>query len=311
MKEIIRSQILDSNESVFFARQLEHIKAAAYDVVYPEFKALSLIPISTEAGPGASSITYRQFDRVGLAKIVAFYGDDLPRSDIKGSEFTAKVRSIGGSFGYNVQEVRQAVMSNRDLPTMKANAARKANDQLVNQIAWFGDSAHGLQGLIYNANVTKGSLTTGNWASATAEQIIGDVNTQISNVLSLTKGVEVPDTYLMPVAQYARIASLLRSSSASDTTVLAFLQKVWPDITFMAVPELAALATVPSTGASTPTNVTICYKRSPEKLTLEIPQPYEQFPAQERNLEFVIPCHSRCGGVIVYYPLSISIGEGC
>lgn len=310
MKEVIRSQMLDSNESIFFARQLEHIKAKAYDVVYPEFMALQLIPVSTEAGPGASSITYQQFDRVGLAKIVAFYGDDLPRSDVKGAEFTAKVRSIAGSFGYNLQEIRSAVMAKRDLTGMKANAARKSNDQLVNQIAWFGDTANGLNGLLYADNVTKGSLTTGTWMTATAAQIVADVNKLISDMIALTKGVEVPDTLLMPVDRYARIASLIYTT-ASDTTVLEFLQKVWPNISFKAVPELGALATVPSTGAAGPVAVVVLYKMSAEKLTLEIPQTYEQLPVQERNLEFVVPTHSRCGGVIVYYPLSVSIGEGC
>jgi hypothetical protein len=54
----------------------------------------------------------------------------------------------------------------------------------------------------------------------------------------------------------------------------------------------------------------IVYRKDPDVLTLEIPQPFEQFPAQERNLEFVVPAHSRIGGVIVYYPLAIDITEG-
>jgi len=31
---------------------------------------------------------------------------------------------------------------------------------------------------------------------------------------------------------------------------------------------------------------------------------FEQLPVQERGLEYVVPCHSRIGGVIIYYPLS-------
>ncbi len=54
----------------------------------------------------------------------------------------------------------------------------------------------------------------------------------------------------------------------------------------------------------------ITYKRSPDKLTLELPQLFEQFAAQERNLEFVVPAHGRIGGVIIYYPLSVNIVEG-
>lgn len=49
---------LDANESIFFERELEHVKARSYDIKYPEFKATMLIPVSTEAGPGAETITY-------------------------------------------------------------------------------------------------------------------------------------------------------------------------------------------------------------------------------------------------------------
>ena len=308
-KEVIRSQNLDASESAFFARQLEYIKAKSYDIVYPEFKALSLIPISTEAGPGAETITYQQYDSVGLAKIINSYADDMPRSDIKGAEFSARVRSIGGSYGYSIQEIRAASMAGLPLQQRKANAARQANDQLVNRIAWFGDTLHGLNGLIYHPNTTKAGVPNGDWvATATPDEIIEDVNTILSGIMDLTLGVESADTVLLPVLEYAHIASTPRSTT-SDTTILEFLRRVWPGVSFESVPELKDVNPVPSTGAGTDTNIMIAYRKSSDKLTLEIPQPFEQFPAQERGLEFVVPTHSRVGGVIVYYPLSISIGE--
>lgn len=41
--------------SMFFARELDHVKAQSYDVQYPEFTALNLFPISSEADPGAET----------------------------------------------------------------------------------------------------------------------------------------------------------------------------------------------------------------------------------------------------------------
>lgn len=308
-KEIIRSQNLDSGETVFFARQLEFIKAKAYDVIYPEFMALSMIPISFEAGSGAETITYRQYDEVGMAKISSNYADDLPRSDVKGLEFTAKVRSIVGAFGYSVQDIRRGVMSGIPLEQRKANSARRSNDQLVNQIAWYGDESHGLQGLLFATNVTKGALTTGDWLNVarTADQIIADVNTLLAGIQTTTKGTESAKRVLIPTAEYAKIASMARSST-TDTTVLEFLKKVWPEVEFVRCPEMGELTKNPVTNAVAATKVIVAYDPSPDKLQLEIPQPYEQFPAQERNLEFVVPCHSRCGGVSIYYPKAVSIG---
>ena len=40
MPENIQSVILDANESAFFARELEHVKAKSYDKIYPEYKAI-------------------------------------------------------------------------------------------------------------------------------------------------------------------------------------------------------------------------------------------------------------------------------
>ena len=52
------------------------------------------------------------------------------------------------------------------------------------------------------------------------------------------------------------------------------------------------------------------YKRSPEVLELVIPQDFEQLPPQAKNLAFVVPCHARCGGVVVRYPVAMLYLDG-
>ena len=54
----------------------------------------------------------------------------------------------------------------------------------------------------------------------------------------------------------------------------------------------------------------VAYRRDPEVLTLEVPSDFEQLEAEKRNLEYVIDCIESFGGVIIYYPLSISFGDG-
>ena len=51
--------------SVFFARELDHVKAQSYDVEYPELTALHLFPQTSEADPGAETITYYTYDKTG------------------------------------------------------------------------------------------------------------------------------------------------------------------------------------------------------------------------------------------------------
>ena len=299
----------DAGETFFFARELEYVKSKSYDIEFPEMKAFKLIPISTEAGEGASFITYAQFQETGMARFIESYANDLPRADITGKEFTTKVMSIGVSYGYSVQEIRAAMQAGRSITERKANAARRANDQKVNRTAWLGDDTYLVLGLVNNPNIPAAPVpadgTGGNteWSTKTPDQILRDLNLVTNGIVALTNGVEMPDTVILPVEQYTYIASTPRSS-VSDTTILEYFLQNNPFVT--------TVDWVPEMNGAGPANadIFIAFKRDPDKLTLEIPMPYTQYPPQERGLESIVPCESRLGGVIIYYPLSLSIGEG-
>lgn len=299
---------LDADESIFFERELQSVKAKAYDVLYAELKARKLIPVSFEAGPGAETIKYNQYDQLGMAKIIANYAHDLPRADVKGKEFISVVRSLGASFGYNVQEIRAAKMADKPLEQRRANAAKRSILQLENSIAFAGDASHNLGGLLNAANITEVTIPndgTGSsklWSMKTPDQILRDMNLVANTPSQITKMVEAPDTMLLPVEQFNYIASTARSAN-SDKTILKYFLENNPYI--KAVEPINELD-----GFYGGDDGIFVYKRDPEKLTMEVPQDFEQFPEQEQGLEFVVPCHARFGGVIVYYPLSIAFGKG-
>lgn len=299
---------LDDNQSVFFDRELEHMKAQSYDVELPELKAKTLIPVSSDAGAGASSITYQTYEGYGIAKIIASYADDLPRADVGGKETTVQIKSLGASYGYNVQEVRASQMANKNLPTRKATACRESIMRKEESIAWNGDASSGLQGLINVSGAQTytvpadgtGSVTT--WADKTSDQILRDMNGMLTQVMETTLGVESCNQILLPIEQYRLINTTARSTN-SDLTILEYFLRNNPGVSVDWINQLNGAGTA---GA----DVMIAYRRDPRKLTLEIPQPFESFPVQERGLEFVVPCHSRIAGVLAYYPLSIVKGEG-
>ena len=243
LRAIEASGRFDANESMFFARQLEAIKAQTYDVKRANLNALQLMPVSTDVPEGATTITYRQYDTVGMAKVIANYANDLPRADVTGKEFTSNIRSIGNAFGYNMQEIRSAIFAGVNLPARKAMAATRAHQEKINALAFTGDADHGLPGLISNANVPEVTLAadgTGSsktFASKTADKIVRDVNALVNKIISQSKGVHRATEVWMPVEQYALIATT-QNSTASDTTILQFLQQVHPGVTFRQVVEL-------------------------------------------------------------------------
>lgn len=298
----------DANESVFFARQLEYVKAKTYDIKRAPLNAMRLFPVSTETPEGATTITYRQYDGVGMAKIIANYANDLPRADVTGKEFTSPIRSIGNAYGYNTQEIRSAMFAGVPLNAKKATQVTRAQEELVNQLAFAGDADHGLPGLLSNTNIPEVTLAadgTGSsktFATKTADKIVRDVNSVINKVLTQSKGVHRANQVWMPLEQYALLATT-QNSTASDTTILDFLRQVNPGVTFEAVIELDGA------GASGADRM-MALENSIENWQLEIPMMARQYAPQQQGLEFVVPVESRFGGVLIEYCLAFSFADG-
>jgi hypothetical protein len=300
----------DANEGIFFAQELESVKARTYDKVYADLTAQQVIPVDSTAGAGAETIAYYQYDRVGFAKIISNYSTDLPRVDLRGKKFFADVKSIGVSYGFSVQDIRASRMAGKPLEQRKADAARRANDETVNRIAYFGDEEHGIVGLIDHPNISTytlpadGTGSSTKFSDKTPDQVIRDLNGMVAKILELTQNKEIPNTLLVGHTTHAYLFSTPRSST-SDTTILDFFMAKNPYVkNIQIVPEFVGAGT----GGK---DICMIYNKSPEKLTLELPQLFEQFPVQTKGLEYEVPCHSRCAGVLVYYPLSIMKAEGC
>ena len=301
---------LDANESVFFARELEFIKSRSYDKKYADIKARALIPISNEADAWADAIVYESYDQVGFAKMIAGYSDDLPRADVAGTQFINPVKSLGASYAYNVMEIRKSTARNKNLPQRKANAAKRAILQYENTLAFLGDTATGLKGFLNHPNIptvtipNDGTGATITWSTKTPAQILRDMHLIANTVVSQSKGVEKPDTLLLPIDSFLLVSSTPWSTSNDGKTILAvFLEQN------QYIKNVDWLNELTTAGAGS-TKRMIAYRRDPEALTMEIPQDFEQFDPQPRNLEFVVPCHSRFGGVLMYYPLSAARGDG-
>jgi len=294
---------LDAGESVFFARELEHIKTKAYDVKTTSLKARQIIPTSFEAGPAAETITYEQYDQVGLAKVVRDYSTDFKAADVVGKEFTAKVKSLGSAYQYSVQEIRAAAAARKPLTQRKANSAKRAIDQLENKIAYFGEATYGLLGLFNNPNVPVVVLpNAGAFSTLTPAQALANLNALANNPINVSNGVETPDTLLLPIEDYTHIASTPRSDN-SDTTILQYFLQNNPFIS--SVDWLEEL----KDGGGVGVKRAIAYRRDPDALTLEIPQDFEQFEVEQRGMAFKVPCHERIAGVLFYYPLSAAYAD--
>ena len=302
---------ISSNATVFFARELEDIDAVLYEIKKKELVYRQFIPVSNRVNAGADSYTYRMFDKVGMAKIISDYADDLPRADVFGNEYTSKIKSLGSSFGYSTQEVRAASMANVPLETWKASAARRAIHEQESEIAWRGNDDSGLPGFLNNVNIPITATPTGTggftWLLKTPDEIIADVSLIITQVRANSKKRFSADTMLLPIAQWNIIATTPRSTT-SDMTILEFLTK--PGNSF----GLTTIESIPDELDSAFTGGTedglIVYEKNSEVLEQMIPLEMITHPVQERGFEFVIPVESRHGGTVLRCPIACAIMTG-
>lgn len=300
---------LDSNESVFFNRELAFVKSKSYDAKYAELKGLMLIPISTEAGAGINEIVYHQYRGVGFAKVIADYAKDFPRVDIYGEEKSVKVKGIGDSYGYSIKEIRASNRTGKGLDQRRAITARRAHDEQMNKMALKSNPQDGTFGLLDFPGITEvvlqndGTRSSKTWANKTADQIVRDINDMVNAVMDPTSAREVPDTLLLPIAQYNDIATR-RIGEAGEKTLMKYILENSPYIK-----RIDWLAELKNFGAGG-TNRALIGRFDEEHITLEIPQPFEQFEPQQEGMEFTIPCHSECAGTIIYYPLAFAYADG-
>jgi hypothetical protein len=287
---------------LFLERQLEYIRPQVFEIQYADIKYSTILPVTSEAGTGAQTFTYRIMDSTGEFRLLADAASDLPRADISQVEKSINIRSFGGSFGYTVQELRAAQMANIALEQRRAAAVRRAYEEKVESVALFGESTVGLAGFFNNSSVD--IVAADKWfttSAVTAQEMNELLNYGVSAIINGSKMKEQPDTILLGYEDYNKV-STTRNSDSSDVTVLEYFLRTNPYIRNV---EPINQLTKGNNGGKLNTSRMVVYKRDPEKVQLHIPQPLELFPAQQRGLEFIVPAHARVGGVALYYPKSV------
>jgi hypothetical protein len=301
----------DANEVLFLAKELESVEATLYEYKQRELKYRELIPVSNRDNPGAEAITYRMITYTGMAKIIANYAHDLPRSDAFTKEYSQKVKSIGTSFGYSTQDIRAAQMAGKSLDQIKATSARRSVRERENKTAWVGDATYGIIGFFNNPNIPVVAVVAGaggtTWILKTADEILADITTGVSTVRSQSNGIHQADTMILPIPQYNILANKPRSTN-SDMTLLEYITKPGNSFGLTTIAWLSTELTSYFVGGTK--DGMIFYERNPEVLENRIPLEMIPHPMQAKNLEFVVPVEARNGGVVVRYPLGALIMTG-
>ena len=294
--------------SAFIAHELTYNRAKALEKATAPLSAFGIFDVYTDVPEGADSAVQKIYSKVGLAKIVADYADDVPLADVYAEEKTVLVKTVASGYSYSVKDILNSAFANVRLSERKAASAYHAIDKKINDIAWNGDADHNIVGFLSNPYVTVYNVKADGTGSSTKledktpAQMFRDVNEIIDSVSMNTKGIIVPNKVLFDPALYNLLSETIfvdANGNAKTQTVMEMIKANHPEIEkFEKVFELANSGTI------------IAGNFDGEYAHLEIPKRASQEPIQRKNLSFIIPVWGRVIGVTINYPMAFTKATG-
>lgn len=313
----------DAGETAFVERALLFVEVETYNYLYPPLEGRKYIPVDNTVPAGARHFSYKQYTRIGLAKLVTGRGKDLPTTKLYVKEFFHQFYWLGASYEYTLEDLLGAQFSasnggpalNIDLE--QSLAAREAIERGFDAVMGIGSTTSstipglstgvgpdvGLLGLLNQPNATTYTPATGAasgstaWLGKTPDEKLADLTGMYAAMESSTYKIFTPDTYLLPITQY-RGAAGQRMGDGSDESVISLFKKLYPGVQ---IDSWQYCAGAGSAGADR----AVAYIRDKRRVRMMISQEFMQNAPQYENLEFSVDCLGRTAGVVSQYPISI------
>lgn len=295
---------LDAQQTTYFNRQLEALKTQTYDIKQGNLRAVELFPIDGTTPEYARTQTYYQYDARGLAKIVSDYGTDIPSVELAGRAFTSKIETIALSYAYSIMDIKRASIEGTPLSPRKALATQRGVMARHNQLFWLGDTVTGIVGVLSHASVPNaqviadGTGSSALWSTKTPTQILRDLVQGVTEIKSLTRGVESPNLLVLSEGRLNVIRGTRMSADSPDSILVAF-NRMFPEIRVEGAEELAGAFQGGTDGF-------LLGRNESSHIELIAPVIYEETPPEAKNLAYTVNAIGRNGGVAIYYPLAFS-----
>lgn len=301
----------------FLIRQVALIEPTVYAMRYQDIQYQNLIPVDTSAPEWIQSVTYFSMDSVGQAQWFHGQAQDVPKVELTREKFETGVSMAAIGYGYTLEELGTAQLLGMNLTPDKASAARRIADEKIDQVAFVGDTVKGFTGLVNASTPTAttapadgtGSATT--FASKTPDQVLRDVNGQLTGIYTGTLGAEIADTLLFPYSVLIDL-STRRIDAVNQTTILEWIERnnVYTRTTGQPLTIRGMFGYLDTTGAGS-TKRMVAYRRSPEVVKMHVPMPFRFLPAwQTGPMKFDVPGIFRVGGTDIRRPKSVRYLDG-
>lgn len=292
----------------FVVEQNAHVEQKVNKTIYPEITYQTLVPVDTSAHPFTQTVIFYSSDMFGKADWINGNADDVPMAGTDRTMHQSSVYTAAIGYGYGWEEVNQAIRQGVNLQADDAVAARRAYEEMVQRVAYTGDTSKNMKGLLNYPGIAI-QAAAGKIETLTEDQILEAVNNLILATATATLYSSIADTVLFSPT----VLNYMATKRLGDTqsTLLEFIRKNNTYTAMTGQPlTIRALLQLANAGTANASR-TIAYRRSDDVMKMHIPMPHRFLQVWQRGpLSWEVPGVFRLGGLDIRKPVEVRYLDG-
>lgn len=206
------------SDAAYVEQEVDILMPEVIMEAYPDRTYGQAFSVAPGLSPGAKTVTYRHAKGVGVAKFVDPGSREVPLVEYGVTPNTVPLRLIRLGTEYDTEDVREGQLTGRPLDRDKLIIVGEGMEQLIDETAWIGSPARGIYGVSNHPNILRIVTSTTFDSNSTPAAILAAMLLPVSKMVSLTKGIERPNTFALPHDQHEYVSSQPYSAAGSGDT---------------------------------------------------------------------------------------------
>lgn len=230
----------------------------------------------------------------------------IPGVDLDIGKTMQGVPLWGMELGWTLPELESAIRLGRPIDTQKYEGMQLKYQMDIDEQVYMGDSVLGITGMLNHTALTNhANAVTGGWATASAAQILADVNELLNDVWTKSAFAVMPDRLLVAPVEYTLLVNTI-VSSAGNISILQYLKANNVATAVNGVPlEILPLKWLTGTGNSgkgpAATDSMFAYAKDRKRIRYPL-VPLQRTPLEFRSIRQLVTYFGRLGQVELVYP---------
>lgn len=194
---LMASPAIRTDSIATLTKSFETLEKKVQETEFEKLKSEELIDYDSSADDGADTIAHEQETQLGQPYWSDDYADDAPSFTVKVVKTAVETDIFQGHYFYTVDELDKAAMpgTRTPLPVRRKKSAMDGMRRWHDTVAAIGSAKHGRTGFVNNPYVPLVTPTTGNFASATDDQVIADIQ-KLLRAVNINSGENAEATHL-------------------------------------------------------------------------------------------------------------------